>query len=416
MTAHSEASIPDLLIIGGGAGGLAAAVAGTRLGLKTMVLEKTDHCGRKLALTGGRKCNLTHAEPPRAMAGRFDADTRRLMPLLRRFPCQRIIEFFRGLGIATRTDEDRCVWPADTDAAGIRDRLLAAAGEVRNSTRVTDLTRGKHRWTAHTPAGNLPARNLLLATGGASYPHTGSTGDGLRLCRRLGLAVTDWFPALCSLRTAQPVSHLAGNARQQVLITLDIAGREPRRATGHFLFAHEHITGSAILNLSGYAARALAERRAVSLIADWAPESSRDALRRELAELRQTRGRRQLANTLASRVSRRFADDLIARCGLPADRLLADLTRTECDRVIEQLKATRYDIVGTEPIERATVTGGGLSLDEVDPKTGEVGRLPGLLAAGELLDTWAETGGYNLHFAWATGIRAAETVAGQELP
>lgn len=405
----------DLLVIGGGAAGLAAAAAGKTLGLKTLVIEKTDRCGHKLALTGGRKCNFTHAEEPRQMAGRFDCDARRLMPLLRRFPYQRVVNFFGGLGITARAGDDGCVWPANTDGPGLRDRLLDAGGEVRSGARVTGLRPANGGWLVRTETGEFAGRNLLLATGGASYPHTGSTGDGLSLCRELGLAVTDWFPALCSLRPARPVKHLAGNARGRVAMVLEIDGRVARRAQGHFLFAHSYVTGSAILNLSGYAARALAGSRPVALVADWLPGTNQDQLRGEFERLQRSSGRRQLANALASHLSRRFADDLVRYCGIPADRVLAELTRSERDRVLAELKATRFEIVGTEPIERATVTGGGLSLDEVELATGRVGKLPGLYAGGELLDVWAETGGYNLHFAWATGIAVAEAIAGREL-
>jgi hypothetical protein len=409
----------DLLIVGGGASGLAAAVAGGRLGLDVVVLEKTDRCGHKLALTGGRKCNFTHAEDPRALAGRFDGDARRLVPFFRRFPYQRIIAFFGSLGVAARTDDDGCVWPAGVDGAGVRDRLVAAAeaagAVVVTGARVTGVRPGADGWLAGTETGDRAGRNLLLATGGASYPHTGSAGDGLEFCRRLGLGVTDWFPALCSLRPAQPVGHLAGNTRQHVAMALEVAGRVVRRATGHFLFAREYITGSAILNLAGHAARALARGEPTALVADWVPETDPDRLRRRFDELRARSGRRQLANALAAHVSRRFADDLVRRCAVPADRVLADLTRAERDRVLAELKATRFDIVGTEPLERATVTGGGLSLEEVELASAGVRRRPGLHAGGELLDAWAETGGYNLHFAWATGIAAAEAVAGKEL-
>ena len=409
----------DLLVVGGGASGLAAAVAGARLGLGVRVLERTDRCGHKLALTGGHKCNFTHAEGPRAMAARFDCDRSVLAPLLRRFPYQRITGFFEALGVKSRTDEQGCIWPAGPDGAGVRDRLLDGARragvEFLTRVRVRRVRPAPGGWCAETDRGEWPGRSLLLATGGASYPQTGSTGDGLGLCRELGLAVTDWFPALCSLRPARPVGHLAGNARPLVGMTLEVDGAAVRRAAGHFLFAHQYVTGSAILNLSGFAARALAEARRVALVVDWVPESDAGRLLRDIEERRSRGARRRLVNELAGRLSRRFAVDFVGRCGIPVERVMGELTRAERDRVVGELKATRFDIAGTEPLERATVTGGGVRLDEVDLGTGAAHRLPGLHVTGELLDTWAETGGYNLHFAWATGIAAAEAVAGKEL-
>jgi len=405
--------VADLVVVGGGAAGLACAVTASRLGLKVAVLERTDRCGSKLAVTGGGKGNFTRAEPPRVMAERFDCDARLIMPLLRKFPYQRIIQFFAGLGIEARTDDDGCVWPKGTDAAGIRDALLreiaAHGGVVRIGCRVSGLD---PRWQVRMADGSVvAARNICLATGGASYPRTGSTGDGLGLCRGLGLATVDWFPALASLRTRDDLSELAGVTQPRVEMTLLVAGDEPRTADGHFIFAHAHVSGSSVLNLCGYAARALAERKPVVLRINWVPGRSASELADEFATGRARHPKKQLGRFLGSFVARRLATRLCALAGVPADRILTDLSRAEQESIFRQLRSTEFAIVGTEPIERATVTGGGVSLDEVDLTTIAARRFSGLYFAGEVLDVWAETGGYNLHLAWATGIRAAESVA-----
>ncbi len=409
--------VTDLAIIGGGAAGLACAVAAGRLGLRTLVLEKTDQCGRKLAMTGGRKGNFTHIAPPRVMAERFDCGAKPIMPLLRKFPYQRIIGFFASIGIDARTDADGCVWPKTTDAAGIRDALLrgmATAGvALKPGCRVAGLNPG---WQILLDDGGIvAATNVCLATGGASYPRTGSTGDGLALCRGLGLKTVGWFPALASLKTREGLSGLSGITQPKVGMTLLVPGQDPRTATGHFIFAHAYVSGSSVLNLCGHAARALAGGEKVMLRVDWVPERGTAELEAEFAAARELHPKRQLVTILGSYVARRLAVLLCARAGVPAERLATDLSRAEQRLIVGQLKSTEFEVVGTEPIERATVTGGGVSLDEVDLVTMEARRFPGLYFAGEVLDVWAETGGYNLHFAWATGIRAAESVAGREL-
>lgn len=412
----------SLVVVGGGAAGLACAVTAVRLGLAAVILERTDRCGSKLAVTGGGKGNFTHAEPPRAMAEKFDCDVRLTVPLLRKFPYQRIVEFFSSLGIDARTDAGGCVWPVRADAAGIRDAMvretMARGGSVKTGCRVTGLEpacaqrAGKPGWRIRLADGSIvAAQNVCLATGGASYPRTGSTGDGLALCRGLGLATVDWFPALASLRTRDDLSGLAGVTQPMVEMTLLVAGSEPRTATGHFIFAHTHVSGSSVLNLCGHAARALAERKQVVLRVDWVPGRSASELAEEFAAARAGHPTRQLGTFLGSFMARRLAARLCAMAGVPADRLLAHLSRTEQESIIDQLRSTEFPITGTEAIERATVTGGGVALDEVDLKTMAARRFPGLYFAGEVLDVWAETGGYNLHFAWATGIRAAESVA-----
>jgi predicted Rossmann fold flavoprotein len=405
--------VADLAVVGGGAAGLACAVAAGRLGLKVTVLERTDRCGSKLTVTGGGKGNFTHAESPRAMADRFDCDTRLIMPLLRKFPYQRTMEFFSGLGIEARTDDDGCVWPKRTDAAGIRDALLrelaVCGGTVKVGCRVMSIEPG---WQVRMADGStVAATNVCLATGGASYPRTGSTGDGLALCRGLGLATIDWFPALASLRTRDDLSELAGVTQPKVEMTLLVAGDEPRTAVGHFIFAHAHVSGSSVLNLCGYAARALAEKRQVVLRVNWTPDRSASELAEEFASGRTEHPKKQLGTFLGIFVARRLATRLCAMAGVPAERILTELSRTEQESIVRQLHSTEFAIVGTEPMERATVTGGGVSLDEVDLKTMAARRFPGLYFAGEILDFWAETGGYNLHFAWATGITVAESVA-----
>jgi predicted Rossmann fold flavoprotein len=405
--------VADLAVVGGGAAGLACAVTAARFGLGVTILERTDRCGSKLTVTGGGKGNFTHAESPRAMAGRFDCDVRLLMPLLRKFPYQRIVQFFADLGIEARTDDEGCVWPKGADAAGIRDALLreiaAHRGKVKAGSRVTGLEPG---WQIRMADGSVvAAKNVCLATGGASYPRTGSTGDGLALCRGLGLKTMGWFPALASLRTRDDLSELAGVTQPRVEMTLLVAGDQPRTATGHFIFAHAHVSGSSVLNLCGHAARALAEKRQVVLRVNWTPDKSESALADGFATARAGHPKKQLGTFLGSSVARRLAVRLCAMAGVPADRILTDLSRAEQESIIRQLRSTDFAIVGTEPIERATVTGGGVSLDEVDLKSMQARRFPGLYFAGEVMDVWAETGGYNLHFAWATGITAAESVA-----
>lgn len=415
-------AVADLAIVGGGAAGLAGAVAAGRLGLRAVVLERTDRPGRKLAITGGRKGNLSHECGPREMAERFDCDRAWLLPLLKRFPYQRIVEFFGSLGIQCRADEDGCIWPVRCDAAGLRDALAREAeqrgGRIVAGARVVALAPAPAGgWRVRLDDGReFGARAVCIATGGASYPQTGSTGDGLALAAGLGVSTVPWFPALASLAVRADIASLAGNTQPRVSMAVRVDGAVVREATGHFIFAHRHVSGSSVLNLCGFAARALAAGRAVTLRVDWAPDATRERLHEELAADRAGRPLAKLANVLAARVSRRLADRLVLESGIPAGRTMTALGRAEAAALVERLKATEWEVVGTEPIERATVVGGGVGLDEVDNRTLESKRLPGLHFAGEVLDIWGETGGYNLHFAWASGIAVAEAVAGRCRP
>ena len=399
--------------MGGGASGLACAVAAARSGIRVLVIEKMDRCGHKLCLTGGRKCNFTHEEPPAVMARRFESGAR-LLPLLRRFPYERIERFFGSLGIAARTDRDGCVWPVGMDAAGVRDRLVLKATEagavIRTSCRVLALEPCPEGWEVVLPGERVSSRSVCVATGGASFPQTGTTGDGLGLCRRLGLETAEWFAALASLETAEDLSGLAGITHPQVEIELVVGAETVQRASGHFIFAHRYVSGSTVLILCGAAARALSLGSRVKLRVNWLPGYDSAALASAFGAARREHPRRKLLTFLAAFMARRLGRLLCARADVPAERLMAELTREEERRVTSVLKGTEFEVVGTEPMERSTVTGGGVSLDEVDLETCRVRRFPGLCVTGELLDTWAETGGYNLHLAWATGIAVAEAL------
>ncbi len=410
-----RSSTPRLVVVGGGASGLACAITAARLGISTTVLERTDQCGKKLAVTGGSRANLTHADTPRQMAQKFDCDPKLVMPLFRRFPYQRIVGFLASVGVKCRTDDAGRIWPQGMGAPKVRDRLvqaaLASGVDIRTGCRVHAISRDPGKWRVDLGARHMAVRAACIATGGASHPGTGSSGDGLAVCSALGLATFGWFPALCSLEPRQPVDELAGIIQQSVAMTLSVAGDAVRKATGHLIFAHRYISGSAVLNLSGHAARALRQKQDVRLAVDWVPALSCAALASGIRTGQEKSGLRLVGNWLTRLVARRLADRLVDHAGVPVGRRMAQLTRAELEALVRVLKDTVFDIVGTEPIDRATVTGGGVALDEIELATCEARRLPHLHITGELLDTWAETGGYNLHFAWATGIAAGEAVA-----
>ncbi len=248
-----------------------------------------------------------------------------------------------------------------------------------------------------------------MATGGASYPQTGSTGDGNQLVQALGIKTTPFFPALAALMPAEDIENFAGISQPAVEVGLNLPNVVPRQ--GNFIFAHKYISGSAVMNISGFAARALMGGEKVKLSVDWVPDKSCEELRAYFNRLRQERPQIQAKTALIGFVARKIATFICNRADVVPDSKLSNLSKAAVSRLIEKLKGTSFEIIGTEPIERATVTGGGVSLDEVDMRTMEAVRFPGLFIIGEALDIWAESGGYNLHFAWASGVTAARAVA-----
>jgi predicted flavoprotein YhiN len=460
----------DLVVAGGGAAGLAAALTAARHGRKVLVVERTDQCGKKLAITGGKKGNFTHADAPEIMARQFNTRPSVLLKLMRRFPCPRIITFFETLGIKHLVDADGCIWPCPKSAPRLRDELVSgiqkAGGSIATHAHVTALEPTGLLWQVQTEnresgignreesgIGNresgidprfkirdstFRARAVLVSTGGKSYPATGSSGDGYLLAERLGHQVRPLYSALASLVTEGKFRDLSGITVGKTRVTMRIGESgignlesgienqsevrgsrfEIRRSydraesefaeTAPFLFAGASITGRAVINLCGFAGKALLEGRPVTAVVDWLPDRNDEDIRAELADQRLRHGRMQINNFITVRSAGRLADLLCDEAQVPRTRRLAEMSRDETSRIIRVLKATEMNIVDTEPLARATVTGGGVALDEIDLETFESRLHPGLYFAGEILDVWGRSGGYNLHFAWASGIAVGE--------
>jgi len=424
----------NLVVVGGGAAGLAAGLTAARRGRRVVILERTNECGKKLAITGGKKGNFTHADEPEIMARQFNTEPRVLLPLMRRFPYSRIVGFFEELGIRHLVDDDSCIWSNPKSAPRLRDELvrafLQASGRIEIGTHATNAQpSGGHdaescppeeRWLVRTDTGSYSTDSVLIATGGKSYPATGSSGDGYDLAARLGIRVEPVYSALASLVTQGEFAELSGITVGKTTVKLKIEDRLPRSPTpdprpppsetAPFLFAGPSITGRAVINLCGFAGKALLEGRKVTAIVDWLPDQSEEELSAELADQRMRHGAMHVSNFIAAKSAKRLALLLCVKAQVPEERKLAGLSREETKRLLDVLKRTEIEVIDTEPLARATVTGGGVALDEVDLNTFESRRHKGLYFAGELLDVWGRSGGYNLHFAWASGIATGEAI------
>jgi len=436
----------NLIVVGGGAAGLVAGLTAARRGKRVVILERTNECGKKLAITGGKKGNFTHNDEPEIMGRQFNTEPRVLLPLMRRFPYSRIVQFFEELGIHHLVDDEGCIWPNPKSAPRLRDELvqafLRAGGQIETNAHVTDLrpAPGVQKsggcpqilWHVVTEAGSLTTDAVLIATGGKSYPATGSSGDGYGLAARLGIRVEPVYSALASLVTQGEFAELSGITVGKTTVSLRIEGADERSDTASeamlqakrscersdtalsetapFLFAGKSITGRAIINLCGFAGKALLEGRKVLAIVDWLPDQTESELQAEISDQRMRHGKMHVSNFIAAKSAKRLALLLCKKAGVPEERRLAELSKDETKRLLGILKRTEIEVVGTEPLARATVTGGGVALDEVSLDTFESRKRKGLYFAGEVLDIWGRSGGYNLHFAWAAGIAAGEAV------
>lgn len=395
-----------VVIVGAGAAGLLAAIFAAGRGRRVLLLERTRDGGRKILVSGGGRCNVL---PSRLDPARFvtDSSPNTLRKMLLSWPLAEQRRFFEeeaGIELALEPETGK-LFPASNSARQVRDNLFALARrrgvETRFDALVEDLApRPDGGWSVRLQDGEIDAAAVILATGGQSMPGTGSDGTGFEIVRRLGHTVHPTYPALTPL-TADPPRHapLAGISLE-VTITAPGPGRG-FRTHGGFLFTHRGYSGPSVLDVSHLAVRSrLAGGPPQPLLIQW---TEMDAAAWDLT-FREGTG--TTVGILRRHLPDRLADALLAESGVDSTRPLHQLRREERLRLIELLTRSPLPWTGDEGYRKAEVTGGGIALSEVDPRTLESRIRPGLFLCGEILDAFGPIGGYNFAWAWATG-RAA---------
>ncbi len=394
-------------VIGAGAAGAMAAISAATHGAETLLLERTYDGGRKILISGGGRCNIL---PARFDERRFvtDSSAHSLRNIVRAWPLAEQIAFFeRDLGIRlVEETESGKLFPASNRARDVRDGLLRLAAQrgVRflPNTLVTDLVPEARGWRVHQERGApIETDAVIVATGGLSVPKTGSDGIGLGILERLGHTVHPTYAALTPL-TAEggPFATLAGISLP-VTITARSAEREAT-ASGGFLFTHHGYSGPAVLDVSHVVVRSRTSVAAPArLLVCWTALGAS-----EWTRALQTEGTRSVGTVIRSELPERLADALIVASGVDPATRLAHLRQVDRTRLVETLTDGELPWSGDEGYKKAEVTGGGISLAEIDPRTMESRRHAGLFICGEVLDAFGPIGGYNFLWAWVTG-RAA---------
>ena len=394
-------------VIGAGAAGAMAAIFAASGDAETLLLERTPDGGRKILISGGGRCNILPAADDASRRFVTDSSPNTLRKMLRSWPLREQISFFEkdvGLVLAEEKETGK-LFPASNRARDVRETLFALARRrnvrLLTNTLVIGLTPIRGRWSVQREgAPALETDAVIVATGGLSVPKSGSDGLGLALLAGLGHTVHTTYAALTPLvGAASPLAGLAG-----ISLPVTITARGPHgdaEATGGFLFTHRGYSGPAVLDVSHIAVRSLGETVPARVMVRW---TGRDASGWDAA-LR-AGGARTVAGALRGELPDRLAAALAHLSGVDPARPLAKLPREERLRLIETLVAGELPWTGHEGYAKAEVTGGGVSLAEVDPRTLESLRCPGLFICGEALDAFGPIGGYNFQWAWATG-RAA---------
>ncbi len=405
----------EVLVAGGGPAGLFAAIAAARAGRRVLLLEKAARPGVKVLVSGGNRCNLTHDCGEEEIVEAFGPNGRFLRPALRHLGPRELRETIESLGVPTKVEPGGKVFPVSNRAVDVRDAIegeMVRAGVVfRGGDPLRGIERRDGGFWVVTASGALEAARVVLATGGKSYPKTGTIGDGYPIAESLGHRLVPLTPALTPLAVPVPWANaLSGLTLPDVEVSLFAAGRLVESRRGGFLFTHSGLSGPAPMNLGG-AVAALRSCDGAQLVLDFLPGVSPSEFEVRLREEAASAGSRTVRRLLSSLLPERLVDALLANASIPSDRQVARLRREERARLLAGVGSTRLPVAGTLGFDRAEVTRGGIVLDEVDPRTLESRVAPGLHVAGEILDLDGPIGGYNFTAAFATGALAGAAAA-----
>lgn len=413
----------DLIVLGGGAAGMTAAIAAARAlrGTATvLLLEHGQRVGKKLLTTGNGRCNLTNLQP---LSGHYHGDARFAHAVLGRFPPRESIRFLESFGLLCREEEEGRVYPYSGQAAAVLDLLRLELDRlgVRQlcEYQPQHIERQKDGFRLFCQEGVLSCRRLIVATGGKSAASTGSDGSGHLLLKGLGHTVTKLFPALTQIKTDPAVMRPLKGLRCPGAVTLLADSRPVRREEGEIQFAENGLSGICVFQLSRLSGEFFTLRtvngkpaKKIALSLDLMPEWEERALLDLLSARRNTRPELLLEQFLTGMLNKRVGQALLKAAGCaPLSRPCSSLTDQELSRIASLLKGWEFLPTGISPWNIAQVTAGGAVCGEFSPQTMESKKIRGLYAAGEVLDVDGDCGGFNLQWAWSSGLLAGQSAA-----
>ena len=394
-----------------------AACRAAEEGAQVTLFEKMPQIGRKLRITGKGRCNLTNAADVDEIVKNIPGNGKFLYSALKNFSSVDTVNFFESLGVKTKVERGGRIFPASDDAKEVIDalmkRLIILGVDVKTNSPVKEILAENKKIVGVFVGGKIfKADAVILATGGASYPATGSTGDGFKFARRLGHTVTEILPALVPLETEEDfVKDLQGLSLKNVRAKLLADGKKISEQFGEMLFTHFGVSGPIILTLSRRAAKLLAEKKFVELEINLKPALTPEQLdARLLRDFDKFKGK-IIKNSLAELLPAKLIPPILDLAYLPEEKRVDEITSAERRRLVEILRGLPLTITKTRPLEEAIVTAGGVDVKEIDPRTMRSKLVENLFIVGEVADVDGFTGGFNLQAAWATGNAAGKFAA-----
>lgn len=401
----------DVIVIGGGPAGMLAAGTAAGRGKSTLLLEKNEKLGKKLYITGKGRCNLTSACDCEEFLTHVPRNPRFLYSALYAFPPEALCEMIEALGVPLKVERGRRVFPVSDKASDIiralTQYLSKEGAQVRLNAPIAKIERVNQGFLVCAGEEQYNAGSVILATGGLSYPATGSTGEGMRFAVNLGHTLVPCRPALTSLRLEEnKLSAPAGVSLKNVELCARVKGRELFRERGEMLFTHTGISGPLVLTLSS-----ILDKPAQSEVyIDLKPALSMEELDERIIEELKGASGRLLRNSLSGLLISALREPVLARAGISGDILANQLNKEKRRALAGALKRFELKCSGWGGFDEAVITRGGINIKEVNPQSMQSRLVPGLYFAGEILDVDAFTGGYNLQIAFSTGRLAGQSV------
>lgn len=399
----------DVIVIGGGAAGMMSAITAAECGARVLLAERNQMLGKKLSITGKGRCNVTNNSDNSNIMKNIPTNSRFLYSALAGFSAYDTIDFFEGLGVPLKTERGNRVFPVSDKASDIvnalKDRMSALGVTVKTMRADRILTESGAAVGVKCGKDSYYAPKIILATGGMSYPGTGSTGDGYKMARALGHTVTELKPSLVPVCTAQDCKPMMGLSLKNVTLSLkDSGGKVLYSELGEMLFTHFGVSGPLVLSASAF----IKKGDSYTLEIDLKPaldEKKLDArILRDFSEAKN----KQLSTVMRKLLPEKLIDAVLTRAGVPADMRVNEITKEQRKSLVAVLKSFSLTVSGLRPIEEAIITDGGISVKEINPKTMESKLVSGLFFAGEIIDCAAYTGGYNLQIAFSTARLAGQ--------
>ena len=403
--------IYDCIVIGGGPAGMFAAITAAKNGSRVLLLEKNDRLGKKLLITGKGRCNVTNNCDGQEILRNIPRNGRFLYSALDAMPPQRIMDFFESHGCPLKTERGNRVFPVSDKAQSVLDCLrsaLRSSGVIVRTARVREiLTEDGAVSGIRTDTETLETRRVILATGGLSYPTTGSTGDGFTMAKALGHTVTPTEGSLVPLEVAgSDCPDMQGlSLRNCGVKLLNAKGKVLYKDFGELLFTHFGVSGPTVLSASCHL-----KGEGCRLVIDLKPALEENKLDERIQRDLEMYKNRSMENALTDLLPRSMIPVVLRRLEIDANMQANSLTKQKRRSLVELLKAFSLEITGKRPVAEAIITSGGVKVSEIDPKTMESKLVPGLYFAGEIIDCDAYTGGFNLQIAWATAYAAGMAV------